>query len=69
MCSKSYAGNNVFTSGEVYTERIPVRLSNITHIPFPDVLHVYNQAFNGYERLMRKVGPFKVDEECIGVNS
>lgn len=62
MCSKSYSGTDPFILGELYTERIPVRLSNITHIPFPDILHVYNQAFNGYEKLARNLGPFKVDE-------
>lgn len=41
---------------------IPLKLSNITHIPFPDVLHVYNQAFNGYQKLIRYVGPCKIDE-------
>ena len=70
MCSKNFHGNIFYEYlGEVYNERIPVRFSEITHIPFPDNLHVYNQTFNGYHKLARKFGPFKVDEESIGVNN
>jgi len=61
LCSKSYSGN-------LYTEHIPIRLSNIAHVPFPDVLHLYNQSFNGFHRLSNRLGPSSVTEECIGVN-
>ena len=39
------------------------------HLPFPDILHVYNQALNGFHRLYRRLGFFKVNEDCIGVNN
>lgn len=55
--------------GNLYTEHIPVGLSHIMHVPFPDVLHLYNQAFNGFHRLSKRLGPFKVTEDCIGVNN
>ena len=54
MCSKSYAGN-------IYTEHIPIRLSNIVQLPFPDVLHFYNQSFNGLGRLSKQLGHFRVN--------
>jgi len=47
--------------GQLFTENIPIRLSNIVHVPFPDNLHIYNQALNGYHRLSRKLGFFKVN--------
>lgn len=49
-------------SGKIYTERIPAKLSKLADIPFPDFLHIYSQAFNGYEKLSREVGLFKVEE-------
>jgi hypothetical protein len=63
MCSKSYAGNiyNFIFLGHLYTENIPIRLSNIVHVPFPDILHIYNQALNGFHRLSRRLGYFKVN--------
>lgn len=54
--------------GDIYTEHIPLRLSNIMHVPFPDVLHLYNQSFNGFHKLSRRLGNFRVSEDCIGVN-
>lgn len=55
--------------GKIYTERIPAKLSKLADIPFPDFLHIYNQAFNGYEKLSREVGLFKVEESSIGINN
>lgn len=52
----------------MYTEHIPIRLSNIVHVPFPDVLHLYNQSLNGFHRLSKQLGCFKVNEDCIGIN-
>ena len=54
--------------GELYLERIPITLSNITDIPFPDVLHMYHQALTGFQRLSRWAGHFELNEDCIGVN-
>jgi hypothetical protein len=52
MCSTFYKGN-------VYLEHIPVRLNQINEIPYPDVLHVYHQAFRGFAKLFDKVGYFE----------
>ena len=61
-CSSSYSGN-------VYTEWIPITLSNIVHFPFPDVLHVYKQSFEGADSLSNVKGCFTVNEDMIGVNT
>ena len=47
---------------------MPLRLSNIEHIPYPDAFHLYDACLNGYSQLASKVGPFSVDEDQIGVN-
>lgn len=49
-------------------ERISKRLSDLNEIPYPDVLHLYSQAFRGFELMLRQVGPFNVTEDMIGVN-
>ena len=49
-------------------ERIPLRLSNVKDIPFPDTLHLYDASINGYRQLKTAVGPFHMDEEQIGIN-
>lgn len=54
--------------GLLYLERIPIRLSEINGIPFPDLLHVYNQAFHGFGELVQFVGYFAVEEDMICVN-
>lgn len=40
----------------------------MNEIPFPDVLHVYSQAFKGYQELVGVTGWFIVEEEMIGIN-
>ena len=55
--------------GVIYIERVPLRLSKINEIPFPDVLHLYAQAFRGFELLRQQAGPFNVTEDMIGINS
>lgn len=54
-CASSYSGN-------VYTEWIPITLNNIVHVPFPDILHVYKQAFDGADTLSNAKGCFTVNE-------
>lgn len=44
--------------GYVYIERIPLRLSNITDIPFPDILHAYFNALEGFQILAKQFGFF-----------
>lgn len=53
----------------MFIERVQLRLSNITDIPFPDILHVYDQALQGYDLLSKEFGFFEVGEEKICVNS
>ncbi len=62
MCSSDY-------QGDLYTERIPVRLSNITEVPYPSSMHIYSHALSGFEELYRKEGPFAVSQEHIGINN
>jgi hypothetical protein len=49
-------------------ERIPLRLSNIEDIPFPDVLHLLDHCLQGFKVLSGVVGFFHVDEDQVGVN-
>lgn len=50
-------------------ERIPLTLSDVTDIPFPDILHVHHQSLSGYERLAKRYGNFPINEDCIGINN
>lgn len=53
----------------IFVEKIPVRLSDINSVPFPDVLHLYEAGFRGFGELYGKVGYFQVSEEMVGVNT
>lgn len=61
-CASSYSGN-------VYTEWIPITLTHVVHLPFPDILHVYKQALDGADSLSNLKGCFNVNEDMIGVNT
>lgn len=52
----------------MFTERIYVRLNQFKDVPHPDILHVYSNAFAGFEELYRKVGYFHADEHMVGAN-
>lgn len=58
FCSSSYTAH-------VYLERIPVRLSDIQDIPFPDNLYLLLSALEGFEKLYRVVGYFRPTEDLI----
>lgn len=62
FCSSSYRQR-------LFIEAIPIRLSDIEHIPFPDYLHLYNQTLRGFHQLAKEIGYFSVEEELIGINS
>ena len=47
---------------------MPLRLSNVKDIPFPDTLHLYDASINGYRQLQGVTGPFRIDEDQIGIN-
>ena len=53
----------------LFIEEIPIRLSDIEDVPFPDNLHLYSQCLGGLRELASSVGCFEVMEECIGVNA
>lgn len=52
----------------LFLEKIPIRLCDLRNIPFPDVLHLYDQALNGFYELGRVVGCFPVESDYIGIN-
>lgn len=54
--------------GKIFLEKIPVRLSNVKDIPFPDILHVYDSSLKGYSVLRDRTGNFHIDEDMIGIN-
>ena len=50
-------------------EVIRLRLSEVEHIPYPDVFHLYKAVLNGFHELSDVTGTyFKVDEDQIGIN-
>lgn len=61
MCSTFYKAN-------LFLEHINHRLSEIDHIPYPDVLHMYHQAFRGFAELYDRVGYFEVEDDLICMN-
>ena len=50
---------------KVYIERIPLRLSNITDIPFPENLFLLKEALKGLKILYEKVGGFRISEDMF----
>ncbi len=64
-----YKGNFYLNLGSIFLERIPVRLSNVSDLPSPDVLHVNKQALEGFGVLSQDVGFFGITEDHIGFNS
>ena len=49
-------------------EPVPLRLSNVEDVPFPDVIHLLDVCISGFGQLSEIVGYFPVDEEMIGIN-
>jgi hypothetical protein len=41
LCAQMY-------EADVFIEKIPIRLFDLSNVPFPDVLHMYYQALLGY---------------------
>ena len=52
----------------LYLEKIPIRLCDLHDFPFPDALHLYDQALTGYYDLARFMGCFPVESDYIGIN-
>lgn len=53
FCSTIYAGT-------LYTERIPLKLSEIKDIPYPDNLYILMSALEGFSVIYNKIGFFVV---------
>ena len=58
----------MLNSGNIFVEQIPLRLSNMEDIPYPDSLHLYDATIHGFEQLAAVAMPFRIDEDQIGVN-
>lgn len=67
--SSDFCGCSTSYQGGLFLEIIPYTLSNLNEIPYPDVLHIYDQAFKGYQAMIPYVGYFIVEEDMIGINS
>jgi hypothetical protein len=61
--SKEFCNTNY--SAKVYIEHIPVRLSDIQDIPYPENLYVLFSTLDGFEKLYHNVGYFKINEDLI----
>jgi hypothetical protein len=44
----------------LYTERIPLKLSDIKDIPYPDNLYVLLASLDGFDRIVQKAGFFEI---------
>lgn len=53
----------------LYIEYIPVRLSDVSDIPYPDALHLIESCLRGFAVLYKKGGYFKIEEDLVGFNS
>lgn len=62
ICSKHYQIT-------LYIEHIPLRLSNVKDIPYPDSLHLIETCLKGFALLYEKGGYFRVEEDLIGINT
>lgn len=58
----------IFSLGLLYTERIPIRINNISPVCFPDCLHLVTQVIYGLEKLCQYFGYFRINPNCIGIN-
>jgi hypothetical protein len=61
FCSTSYGGT-------LYTEHIPLKLSEIKDIPSPDNLYILLSALDGFSTLYARIGFFNVEECMICIN-
>ena len=61
-CSTTY-------QSDIYLQHIPIRLSDVDDIPYPDNIFVLQSALEGYGKLFQFSGYFKVHESqvCIDI--
>lgn len=53
----------------VFYERIPVRLRQLSPLNLPDSLYILSEAIRGFKDCYEKVGLFSITEDMIGFNS
>lgn len=63
---RELCGNHHLVS--MYVEKIPVRLSQLRDLPYPEILHLYSNIIAGFREIYRKVGYFPIDESMVGIN-
>jgi hypothetical protein len=61
FCTSSYAGT-------LFTEHIPLKLSEIKDIPWPDNLYILSASLEGFSQLYTKIGYFPIQEYMICIN-
>jgi hypothetical protein len=54
-CSSIYVGR-------LFLEKIQFRLKKVKEIPYPDIIHLYSQSFQGFSQLYKQVGGFNITE-------
>ena len=47
---------------QVYSERIPHRLSQLPQLTFPESLYLLKESLNSYEVVYQKMGPLNVNQ-------
>lgn len=52
----------------VYIQHIPIRLSDVTDIPFDESLYILKTSLLGFEKLYNESGYFQVMEEHVGID-
>lgn len=61
FCSNTYCA-------DVYIEHIPVRLSDITDIPYPENIYILRNCLLGFKQLYNIIGYFKPTEELVCID-
>ena len=54
---------------EVYIQHIPVRLSDITDIPYPENIYILKNCLYGFWQLFSIIGYFKPHEDLVCIDS
>jgi hypothetical protein len=52
----------------LYTERIPIKLSDIKDIPYPDNLYILQASLEGFHTVYHKTGFFEIQEHMVCIN-
>lgn len=53
---------------KVYIEPIPLRISNIKDVQFPENLYLLSRTLKGFKILYDKVGKFHITEDLVCIN-